>query len=196
MPSSVREPRFNKARLIFGVILCLLTAWFMWFRNGSEPTAPVGASFDLSSVQDAGDDSELVAQSGSKSGPARPHLETSRVFAPKDPFDPLVETTIASTDETLVSGTSGTSSQSTTNGSSNNEQGSSADEADSGLKVEVVREANSAAIRIDIDGAEYRPTEGDTFAHSFKLLSFEQECAVMLYGDEQFTLCVGEEIIK
>ena len=38
--------------------------------------------------------------------------------------------------------------------------------------------------------------EGEVFAENFKFLSVSGECATMLFGDDQFTLCEGEEILK
>jgi hypothetical protein len=47
-----------------------------------------------------------------------------------------------------------------------------------------------------VDGTVYTVDEGEQFAESFQLLSINGECATMLYGDDQFTLCEGEEILK
>jgi hypothetical protein len=42
----------------------------------------------------------------------------------------------------------------------------------------------------------YTAQEGETFADSFQLVSASGRCATMLFGDDQFTLCEGEEILK
>jgi hypothetical protein len=47
-----------------------------------------------------------------------------------------------------------------------------------------------------VDGTVYTVEEGERFATSFELLSLNGDCATMLYGDDQFTLCEGEEILK
>jgi hypothetical protein len=50
--------------------------------------------------------------------------------------------------------------------------------------------------QIQVDDTVYRASEGEVFADSFKLVSIDNACATMLFGDDQFTLCKGEEILK
>lgn len=53
-----------------------------------------------------------------------------------------------------------------------------------------------ARAQVDVDGTVYTVDEGETFAENFQLVSVSGECATMLFGDDQFTLCEGEEILK
>jgi hypothetical protein len=49
---------------------------------------------------------------------------------------------------------------------------------------------------IQVDATVYNVREGEDFAGRFRLLSVSGNCATMLFGDDQFTLCEGEEILK
>ncbi len=42
----------------------------------------------------------------------------------------------------------------------------------------------------------YTPVVGATFATNYQLLSASGECATFLYGDENFQLCEGQEVLK
>ncbi len=50
--------------------------------------------------------------------------------------------------------------------------------------------------RIEVVGVEYDVGVGDTFATNFKIVSLDQDSAVILFGDNAFELQIGQEIIK
>ena len=50
--------------------------------------------------------------------------------------------------------------------------------------------------QIQVDGTVYTVDEGERFAENFELLDISGQCASILYGDDQFTICEGEEILK
>ena len=50
--------------------------------------------------------------------------------------------------------------------------------------------------RIEVVGVEYDVGVGDTFATNFKIVSLDQDSAVILFGDNAFELQIGEEIVK
>jgi hypothetical protein len=103
--------------------------------------------------------------------PGKAHTETFEVFAPKDPFKALV---------------------------SNEETDEGKDDAASGDGHEVAVDSVSAdgQVVVNVDGTDYRPSVGEVFAESFQLVSVEERCTALLYGDEQFTLCEGQQITK
>ena len=55
---------------------------------------------------------------------------------------------------------------------------------------------NGRRAQIQVDGTVYTVDEGEVFAENFQLVSASGECATMLFGDDEFTLCEGEEILK
>jgi hypothetical protein len=47
-----------------------------------------------------------------------------------------------------------------------------------------------------VDDTVYTVAEHRRFAEFFEVLSISGRCAGMLYGDDQFIICEGEQIIK
>jgi hypothetical protein len=50
--------------------------------------------------------------------------------------------------------------------------------------------------QVQVDDTVYTMSTGQRFARSFKLLSINGQCAGLLFGDEQFSACVGQQIVK
>jgi hypothetical protein len=109
-------------------------------------------------------------------------VETSEVFAPKDPFDPLISTSAEAGGRAAK-------------GSSKASRG----RAGVGERKVVLVAASSrrgGGAEVQVDGVAYTVTRGETFADNFKLLAASGECVAMLFGDQEFTLCEGDEILK
>jgi hypothetical protein len=64
-----------------------------------------------------------------------------------------------------------------------------------GYRVKVVDVFRNGA-QVEVEGTVYTLDEGERFASKFQLVSSSGECATMLFGDDEFTLCEGEEILK
>jgi hypothetical protein len=47
-----------------------------------------------------------------------------------------------------------------------------------------------------VGSSVYTPTVGATFARTYRVLSASGTCATYQYGDEQFQLCEGQEVLK
>ena len=94
-------------------------------------------------------------------------VETLEVFAPRDPFTSLVE----------------------------EDDGGGSDVGDKGTSIELDDVTDSGA-SVDVNGTTYTVSQGEVFARSYQLLSVSGDCASLLYGDDQFTMCEGEEIFK
>ncbi len=62
--------------------------------------------------------------------------------------------------------------------------------------IDVFVDGGETRAQVQVDGSVYTVDEGEVFAENFKLLSASGNCATMLFGDDQFTLCEGEEILK
>lgn len=58
----------------------------------------------------------------------------------------------------------------------------------------VAGEPPTAVVRVD--ETAYEVTAGQAFAESFEVLAIEGSCATLLYGDDAFTLCEGESVLK
>jgi hypothetical protein len=55
--------------------------------------------------------------------------------------------------------------------------------------------ANRVAVVI-VDGTEYEVSQGETFAGSYRVKSLTASCGTFVFGDEQFTLCEGQQVFK
>lgn len=72
----------------------------------------------------------------------------------------------------------------------------SQNKSDDGTSVKIVDVAEDATVDVDIDGRIFHVTKGDRFARNFRLLFTNHKCVSMLFGDDQFSICEGEEALK
>jgi hypothetical protein len=155
-------------------------------------------------LAESGDQPKAAGRERSASRPfVRPHvksgklnasrnrpLQTFEMFVPKDPFEPL-----------LASGGSGGSGESDDDDDGSDSFGSPglSGEEVGGHRVtllDVFEDKGEPHAQVQVDSSVYTVAEGDEFADNFKLLSASGDCASMLFGDDQFSLCEGEEILK
>lgn len=50
--------------------------------------------------------------------------------------------------------------------------------------------------QVKVGSTVYTVVQDEVFADNFKLVSISGSCATLLHGDDKFTLCEGEEVIK
>lgn len=207
------DRRFTPGRalaLVAGVLVLLLLVWFLFLR-ADDPEDEVVAPVPAPAAQTP--EPEETVSPVKKNGP----VETFEVFAPKDPFDPLISaapaggaTTGAETGAGTGAGTGTTDGNGTTtttreNGTTTTTTTTTTGSAGGGghevggRRVRVIdvfsgRRGNRA--QIQVDGTVYTVDEGERFGTNFQLLSTSGQCATMLFGDDEFTLCEGEEILK
>lgn len=204
-PATDPERRVSPAQLLLvlgSLLLVLALLWFFVLRSDGEVEDTAVAP---SPVTEETPEPEETAKAPTKRSP----VETFEVFAPKDPFDPLIsasaggsEGTGGATATTITSGTAtGTSTGTTTTetGTTTTTTTSAEGENVGGHRVRVVDVFSADGQRraqVQVDGTVYTVDEGERFASNFQLLSTTGRCATMLYGDDEFTLCEGEEILK
>jgi hypothetical protein len=183
------------ALVILLLVLALVGIWYFLLRgDGEEVAAPTVPSAPAPTPEPT----ETAAR------PGRRPVETFEVFAPKDPFRPAVA--LAGTGATPPPGTSGGTTDGTTDGTTGGNGSATGGNGGGGRNesigghrvrlVDVFRENGGERARVQVDGTVYTVREGDRFADNFELLSIEGRCASLLFGDDQFTLCEGEEILK
>lgn len=185
----------TQAALVVLLLVALLGGlWFVFLR--SEPaveTAPAPAPVETP---------EATPEPEETTAPGTGPIETFEVFAPKDPFKPAIVAAFVGT-APGPAGTAGPGAGGVTGGGGAPGAGGSGggDRSDSvgGHRVRLVdvfSQDGEERARVQVDGTVYTVEEGDRFADNFKLLSIEGQCASLLFGDDQFTLCEGEEILK
>ena len=185
-----------------GLLVLLVLVWFLFVRSSDEPEDAAVAPAPV--TEEAPE--EEVAEPPTKRDP----VETFEVFAPKDPFDPLVSasagspggasagTAAAPGATTITTAADGTTTTTvTTSGSGAGANGGGEEVGGHRVRViDVFREGSGRRAQVQVDGTVYTVDEGETFAANFQLLSASARCATMLFGDDEFTLCEGEEILK
>jgi len=204
------------AMLIGGLIVVLALVWFFFLRPAGEPaepqSSPTPASTDddgAATAQEEGDDDRTAKKDSKKDGTKKEPVETFELFASKDPFEPLIDPTPATTGTATPPATTdpgttdpGTTDPGTTDpgltdpGTTDPGTGGQAVGGHTVRLVDVFSQDGSPRAQVSVDGSVYTVAEGETFAESFQLTSVSGTCATMLFGDDQFTLCEGEEILK
>ena len=204
--------RFAPAQIalgVLGVFLVLFLLWFLVLRGDGEeevpaPAAPAPAASPEEEPVDGEDGRRR------RRGP----VETFEVFAPKDPFDPLISAATAdgtaadgtatgdgtaAGDGTAGDGTGTTTTNGNGTGTTTTNGGRDGGEDVGGHRVSVIdvfQQGGQGRAQVRVDGTVYTVDEGERFAANFQLMSTSGQCATMLFGDDEFTLCEGEEILK
>ena len=197
--------------VVGGLVLLLVVLWFLFLRGGGEPevAAPVTPPVTVDPTPEVTPDVDEPDQ------PGRGPVETFEVFASKDPFEPLVNpagTTGAPTGTAPATGDTGTAPGAdggTGNGSNggtgtDGSDGSGGGSGDGSSNVsghtvrliDVYRQNGRTRAQIQVDGTVYTVDVGERFAENFELVDISGQCASILYGDDQFSICEGEEILK
>ena len=190
------------ALVVLGLVALLVVLWFLFLRGGTEEAAIPAPPAPTPALEPAPEETAEPTRN-------RP-LETFEVFAPRDPFRPLIvasttgtsaATTGVATDPGTTEPADGTDTGTAPSGGSDISTGDGNDGSQnvSGRRVRLIdtfRAGGEERARIQVDGTVYTVGEGDRFAENFELVSISGECASLLYGDDQFSLCEGEEILK
>jgi hypothetical protein len=184
-----RNRNVQVVMVALALVAVVAVVWFVFLSGDeAEPTQSVVPP------PAASDDSSGPERKVTR--PSRGPVERFDVFAPKDPFDPLVSEGGGS-----GSGTTGGAPAGGTNtgGAAGGPAPTNPGESVGGHTVRLVdvfTQNGRARAQVQVDGTVYTVDEGETFAESFKLMSISGECATMLFGDDQFTICEGEELLK
>lgn len=176
------ERRLSPALIMVLVVLLIVVAvvLFLVLSPDEEPIAqPPPASTQRTSPSPSPSPS-----------PAPP--ETFEVFEARDPFRPLV---VAAAGGTPASSTisSGPGTGTTTGGTPAPAPTGSGQRV---TLVDVFDDAGTTKAQVKVGSTVYTVVPGEVFADNFKLVSISGTCGTFLHGDDKFTLCEGEEIIK
>ena len=196
------------------VVVLLALVFFVFLRGGDAPQEEPSSAAGPAPLAQA-DSSEDPFDPGPADAASQP-VETFEVFASRDPFEPVVENGAEGAGVSDVKDNQGSSED--PNGQAADPTGDdpgatnpNGDNADTGPNpqagdeeieghtvhlIDVFRDGGKDKAKVQVDSTGYTVGEGDVFAENFQLVSASEECATLLYGDDQFTLCEGEEILK
>lgn len=121
--------------------------------------------------------------------------ESSTDFSGRDPFQPLV-TAVEPVGPGTDPGVVPTETPTGTVGGTDGDGDGAPDEVRRVGLLDVFSEDGERMATVDVDGDQYTVAEGETFAGSFRLLDLTRDCGTFVYGDERFTLCIGQEVNK
>lgn len=188
--------------IVGGVVLVIVLGlvYFFFLRGGGEeeivaPPVAEGVPAPTEAAPPEEDDD------GDDDG----DVETFAVFAPRDPFEPLVSAggAGAGTGTVDTGAGDGGGGTSVVDPIDEDPDGTADPEPDGDTigdhrvrVVDVYSQNGRGRAQIQVDGTIYTVDEGEGFAENFRLVSTDGSCATILFGDDEFTLCEGEEILK
>lgn len=111
----------------------------------------------------------------------RPPLPVTDAAFGRDPFQPLVS------DAPPGGGGTPTPSPGPNGGSSTSRRVT---------LVDIFNSGGERRATVSVDGTEFTVAEGETFDTSFRLQSLTARCGTFIFGDERFTLCLGQQVNK
>lgn len=150
-------------------------------------------------------------------------IETFEVFLSRDPFQPIRPETggadggaAATTTTTTTTGgaTTTTTGDATTGAETTGGPGPTLGEDDEDgngdgdggdreqvegrevVLIDVFVEDGEERAVVQVDGQAFEVGEGDEFADNFRVLTIDPPCVTLLFGDDAFTLCEGERVLK
>jgi hypothetical protein len=115
----------------------------------------------------------------------------------KDPFLSLSPKVVVETAAPAAPTTTDTTGGATTGGTTGGTSGSATTVSGQRVALVTVYDRDGAQYaQTKVGETVYTPKVGDVFAGQFKLLATSGKTATYLFGDEQFTLSVGQEVLK
>jgi hypothetical protein len=174
----------NRRKLLLGggaVVLALLVAGYFLFLRG-------GTSEDTTAFVPQHRAPAVAAKATAKAPAKQAVPQTFNGSVGRDPFKPLVTVTPAPVVDPAAATTAGsTTTPSTT---------SSAPASTPVSLQNVYKQGSKSFAQTMINGTVYKPTVGQTFAGTFQLLSVSGKTATYVQGDEQFSLSVGQVVVR
>jgi hypothetical protein len=114
--------------------------------------------------------------------------ETGEQFEGKDPFQPLVVAIALPSGGPTPSQTPGPTTGVT--------GGSTTTPAMTVTLLNIFTQGGKRFATVEVDGKDYTAGVGETFATNFRVISLSSSCGTFVFGDERFSLCVGQEVRK
>lgn len=123
-------------------------------------------------------------------GLTTPPPRTDEFFEGKDPFQPLI--TAGGAGPGNGDGNGATPSP----GPTAVPTGGDGEELRRVELLDIFESDGTLMATVEVDDEEFNVAEGDRFADNFRVLDLTKECGTFVFGDERFTLCIGQEVLK
>jgi hypothetical protein len=115
--------------------------------------------------------------------------ETAQAFEGKDPFQPLVVVAPATSPGVTPSPTP-TGSITGVNGGNNTTS------AVTVTLLDIRKQGSKLVATVEVNGKDYNASEGQTFDSNFQVIDLSSSCGTFVFGDERFSLCIGQQVNK
>lgn len=186
-PDAITDAGVNRKLLVALGLLVVAALLFMFVvlpMLGPDEPEP----FELPSQ--AAPQSEPEAPAEDDVAEDTPVPETFEVFSARDPFQQLVtEEGQQAAQETPVDPGGATPEGATAT--------PTVAAAEVGATtVHLAEVVDAQRVRVTVNDKTYDVAKGDAFAEHFRLLEVNDGCATLLFGDNRFALCEGEQIRK
>ncbi len=199
MPETDNRRKFAIGLGALGAVAAVVIALVAFVLPGLEPTADdLATATESVTPGDADDNDALTLESDAQPVDAKP-LTSS--FSFRDIFEPTVKPT--KTADSTSGGTSsggtntGTNSGTSTGGTNTGGSGSTSTPSNTLELKSVTTENGEPVATFTWNGKTYTAGAGDALeGTSWKVVSISGETVVMLYGDSQISLTVGQGITK
>lgn len=113
--------------------------------------------------------------------------ETGQAFEGKDPFQPLLVAAPAP---------SGSPTPTPTGSVTGVNGGNNTSSAVTVSLLDIRKQSGKLVATVDVNGKDYNASEGQTFANNFSVVELSSSCGTFVFGDERFSLCIGQEVRK
>lgn len=190
----------SRLRPVLGIVALLAALAALWLlvlvplmSGDTEPAAaPTVAATPVDPAPSAGPDTRALQE------PEQLPVETFQVFLSRDPFRPVQPDPDGNGGPAPSPGA--TPSPGASPGTSPGGCVGDAEVVCDGRVVTLVDvfedDAGLPTAVIQVDSTLYTVHEGDTFAQNFRVLSIDPPCVTLIFGDDSFTLCEGEQVLK
>lgn len=119
----------------------------------------------------------------------RPPVASDDTFEGRDPFEPVV---ILNPPDGNGNGGGG--------GGGNGDGNGGAIDGNGDTKiirlVDIFESDGERLAVVEVDGDEFTVAEGETFDDNIRVIDLTRRCGTFVFGDERFTLCIGQEVQK
>jgi len=179
VPARLRNlaPRERALAIILAIIV-VLAVLFVLLSGGGGSIPPISSG-------------PILHPSSSSSATPTSPPETGQAFEGKDPFQPLVVA--------AAPGPSGSPAPTPTGsitGVNGNNGGGGSTPATTVTLLDIRKQGGKLVATVEVNGKDYTASEGQTFATNFRVVSLSSSCGTFVFGDERFSLCIGQQVNK
>jgi hypothetical protein len=176
IPARLRNmgPRERALAIVLSIIVVLAVLLLLLSGGGSGDIPPVTSNPSINPTATA-------------TGVPTTPPETGQAFEGKDPFQPL-----AVAAPPVASGSPTPAPTGSVGGIGGGGSGS----AMTVTLLDVRKVGGKLVATVEVDGKDYNVSAGQTFATNFRVISLSSSCGTFVFGDERFSLCVGQEVRK